>query len=274
MKLSILLTTYNSSRYLEQQLDSLIAQTFFEWNLYIRDDCSTDETLNIINTFCARDSRILSIPSNGTSLGAAKGFMYLLNKVESDYFMFCDHDDVWLTDKIEKTLAKMKSLESSHDGPIVVHTDLFVVNHNLEIVSDSYWRTVGLKPAIITKGDIIQVFNCVTGCTMMINKAAKLVSLPYNERAPMHDWWIAIQTIRRGGIIRQVNESLILYRQHDSNAVGAKEVNTGYYLKKIRNIKNTIQGNLERIRFLKEISGIGIGKYFYYKIYYNFVRKF
>lgn len=267
----ILLSTYNSSRFLKEQLDSIINQTYSNWVLIIRDDGSRDETIKIINEYKNIDSRINLYRDNLKGLGAAKSFMLLLENTDSDFYMFCDHDDFWMPTKIEKSLNLI--LKQDDNLPLVVHTDLFVVDENLDLISDSFWKTVGLKPKLICNKEMIQVFNCVTGCTMLFNKKAKECSLPYNEKAPMHDWWIAIQTLKNNGKVIQINEPLIKYRQHGNNEVGAKEVNFNYFIKKIKKIRTVINDNLIKIRFLKEINGIGIYKYLFYKVYYNILRK-
>jgi len=275
MKVSILLATYNSSRFIKDQLLSLIRQTFVDWELYIRDDGSTDNTVAIIEEFIQLDPRIHLLPADNLKLGAAVGFMHLLSQVQSDYYLFCDHDDYWMPDKIERSLSKMIETEASHqkDCPVLVHTDLYVVDAELNIIHSSYWQNAGIKPAVISSSDMIQVFNCVTGCTILMNERAKQVSLPYNTNAPMHDWWIAIQVKRNGGIIAQVKDPMIKYRQHGNNEVGAKAVDSSYYVKKLANLKDTVSLNLERMSFLRQIGGIGVFKYLFYKGYYNFIRR-
>ena len=106
MELAILLSTYNGMNYLEEQVSSLLAQTYTDWKLYIRDDASTDNTLALIHELAKRDERIIVMPS-GRNLGAKEGFMWMLRNVEADYYMFCDHDDVWLPRKVELTLKRM-----------------------------------------------------------------------------------------------------------------------------------------------------------------------
>ena len=112
MKLAILLSTYNGMNYLEEQVDSIIAQTYTDWKLYIRDDASTDATVALIKRLADTDPRIINISSSG-NLGAKESFMWMLRNVEADYYMFCDHDDVWLPKKVELTLKRVQSLISS-----------------------------------------------------------------------------------------------------------------------------------------------------------------
>ena len=270
-KVVILLSTYNSSRFLKEQLDSIISQSYTNWELVIRDDGSIDNTIEIINEYKVKDSRIIFFTDDLKGLGASNSFMRLLQSQDSEFYMFCDHDDFWLPNKIEKSMNLI--LTQKNDLPLIVHTDLFVVDEALNLISDSFWKTVGLKPKLICNKEMIQVFNCVTGCTMLLNNNAKKCSLPYNPNAPMHDWWIAMQVLLKGGKVLQIEEPLIKYRQHSNNAVGAKEVNFRYFFKRIKKIKNTINENLIKIKFLKEINGIGLSKYLFYKISYNVLRK-
>ena len=274
MQVSILLATYNSSKYIIEQIHSIQNQTHQDWLLYVRDDGSTDNTTALIQDLSERDPRIRMIESDHLSLGAAGSFMRLLELVDAEYYMFCDHDDVWLPQKIEKSLNKMLEVEMDINIPVVVHTDLEVVDANLNLITGSYWRAVGIKPKVIKKLNLIQVFNCVTGCTMLFNRQAKKVSLPYDKLSPMHDWWIAIKTKMNGGVLAQVNEPLIKYRQHGSNQVGAKKVDRGYYLVKFQKLKSTLEGNREKLKFLKKIGGIGFLEFTVYKVFYNIIRKF
>ncbi|MBR4154305.1 MAG: glycosyltransferase [Paludibacteraceae bacterium] len=106
---AILMATYNGAKYLREQIDSLFVQTYRDWTLYIQDDGSKDATLDIIKEYS--DERIVLVDVGLTRQGAGMNFMSLLNMVESEYYMFCDQDDVWFEDKMEKELARMKEIE-------------------------------------------------------------------------------------------------------------------------------------------------------------------
>ncbi len=107
-KISILLSTYNSELFLKEQIDSLLFQTVKDWVLYIRDDGSTDDTIILIEDYCRDHDNIILIKDELSNLGTKNSFMKLLSNVDSEYYLFCDHDDVWLPLKIERTLLKMK----------------------------------------------------------------------------------------------------------------------------------------------------------------------
>lgn len=271
--LAILLATYNSQKFLEEQLNSLCKQTTNNWTLYIRDDGSSDKTLEIIESYKKKYPNIIQFEDSDKGLGAMKSFMKLLENVEADYYMFCDHDDVWLPNKVEISLENLIQTELEYpDKPIIVHTDLKVVDENLELINSSFWEMSAIKPELIENKNIIQVFNCVTGCTMIFNQKAKKSAFPYIDEAPMHDWWIALKTLNEEGIIKHISVPTILYRQHGNNEVGARMVSFFYFLNKIRGLQKTLKGHSQHINFLEKINGLNAFQYYYYKLYYTFLR--
>ncbi len=273
MSIAILLASYNSSKYLKEQIETIISQTYINWDLYIRDDGSTDNTLDIIHSFVNQDSRIHFVSDEHKGLGAAKSFMKLLEIVHADYYMFSDHDDMWLPNKIEKSYVEMKKIElkASH-LPIIVHSDLFVVDKDLKILEKSFWRSSAIIPGVLKTRNFFQVFNFVTGCTMLFNRQVKNHVFPFPSDIPMHDWWITMKVLQHKGIVEEISLPLIYYRQHGGNEVGAREVDANYFIRKIVNIRSTIYIQYQHILFLKGVGGLNILMYYYYKIYYTIIR--
>lgn len=220
-KIAILLSTYNGERFLEEQIESIIKQSNQQWTLYIRDDGSTDKTLDILGRYQA-DDRIQWINENKPqNLRVIGSFLKLLESVEADYYMFCDQDDVWLSDKVQVTLNKMLTLEAENkQQPILVHTDLRIVDQGLKATSESMIKTQNLDPQPSFGRLLVQ--NSITGCTMMINQNLKdrCVGLDFTK-IRMHDWWFAL-VASAFGTIGYVPQATILYRQHSDNEVGAK----------------------------------------------------
>ena len=125
-KVDVLVATYNGEKYLREQLDSIIKQTYKNIRILISDDCSKDRTQEILQEYEKKDDRI-KIFLHDRNLGSNKNFEFLLRQVESKFYMLSDQDDVWLPEKIEKTIQKQKET-----GADLVFGDLEVVNEKLE----------------------------------------------------------------------------------------------------------------------------------------------
>ena len=227
-EVDILLATYNGEKYLAEQLDSILSQTHTQWRLLIRDDDSSDSTLDIIQEYIGRyPSQIILIQDNEKNLGAYQNFARLLQEASSDYVMFCDQDDVWLETKIEETLKAMIDNERT-DTPLLVHTDLVVVDEKLQTLHPSFVK----KMRINVKRDRFNQLlmrNIATGCTMMINRPLLDLILPLPEKGVIHDWWIVLVASIYGHII-YLDRATILYRQHGNNTIGASQESGWEYI--------------------------------------------
>lgn len=223
ISLEILMATYNSEDWIVPQLESILSQTFSDFKLLIRDDGSTDRTLELVDEFVKRDSRVVVVPTDGRHLGAAQNFSALLDVAEADYVMFSDHDDVWIPEKVELSLNAIHEVEnrSGSDVPILVHTDLSIVGAQLQLQAQSFWRYAELNPQHDRSPNRLLVRNNVTGCTMLFNRALVQLARPVPEAAQMHDHWIALVASAFGEIVC-IDQPTVLYRQHGKNLVGVK----------------------------------------------------
>ena len=224
--LYILMATYNGEAFLTEQIQSIVGQSYKNWKLLIRDDGSTDSTLKITNEWLDADDRITLVQDNLGRLGAAKNFAELLNiskKGSGDYLLFCDQDDIWKRKKLEKQFDLMQKVENKHgaDVPILIHSDLEVVNEYLQPVHKSFAQFQKIRHEYETPLNILLVQNFVTGCTVMINRALLDVSVPLPKNILMHDWWIALCAAIFGETY-YFPESTVYYRQHTQNEVGSK----------------------------------------------------
>lgn len=217
MKVNILMATYNGEKFLAQQIESIQNQTFKEWNLLIRDDGSSDKTCDIIRNFTAKDSRIRFINENEHhNLGVIKSFFTLVNYEVADFYFFSDQDDVWLPEKLSVSLEAAKHKAS--DVPLLVYTDLKVVNQELNILQDSMIRAQSHHANTTLLPELTE--NTVTGGTMMINHALADKWFTPNDIL-MHDWFLALLAASLGEII-YLDLPTQLYRQHDNNVLGAR----------------------------------------------------
>jgi glycosyltransferase involved in cell wall biosynthesis len=224
VKVAVLLSTFNSAKYLCAQIDSVLNQTYGNFELHIRDDGSSDETLEIVADYVRRDIRVRRVDDGGLNLRSAKSFTQLLSGVDADYYFFCDHDDVWLPTKIELSLLAIKTgLEERSTLPVLVATDLAVVDHQLNLMADSFANYSGIYPQLLQTFPALAATNYITGCTLAFNRVLRDKALKYSfENVEMHDHWLALVCMHAGGKIRYLPVPTILYRQHASNVVGAK----------------------------------------------------
>ena len=221
----ILLAAYNGCAYIREQIDSLLLQDHTAIKIILSDDGSSDDTLKILNEYAQKYPEKILHYRSGVRFGCAqKHFMHLLGVFQdAPYLMFCDQDDVWHTDKVRKTLAKMQKLENGEMVPTMVHTDLRVVDGDLKEISPSFWKHSNLDGSRLALNQLL-VQNVVTGCTMMINRPlAQLACRSVPQKVLMHDWWLALlaSACGRTGFL---TEQTIDYRQHGNNSVGAKDV--------------------------------------------------
>lgn len=233
--IEILLATYNGSEYLDEQINSILAQTYGDWHLTIRDDGSTDNTIEILNEFQGMyPEKITVLEDREPSGKACFNFMRLAKEMNKnhtgDFYMFCDQDDVWEQDKIEQTIKLMLKMSSKYgkDIPILIHSDLFVVDEDLELISPSFMRYTHVSE---NKNlcDLL-LMNSIVGCTVMINR--KLLEMfarvEESKDIHMHDHMMGLIAASFGKI-GYVRSSTIKYRQHSDNSMGAADANSFKY---------------------------------------------
>lgn len=214
-KIDILMATYNGEKYLVEQLDSIINQTYHNWNLLIRDDNSTDKTLEIIQNYHKKDKRIKILKDNKGNLGIVRNFEELLKSSESEFIMFSDQDDIWVENKLDMYL---KMIEKIKNKGFMIHSDAILFDKNKSnILKDTF-----ISKKAINKGLENVFFNYfVQGATILISKEIKNFILPFPKEVYLHDRYIhLISELFFERIF--VNKALIYYRQHGDNQIGAK----------------------------------------------------
>ena len=255
---AILMATYNGAKFLGEQIESILAGTHQSWILFVRDDGSTDGTDEIIDRYeKALPGKIVRI-WEGAPTGSAKGnFARILQWVNERfsfrYYMFSDQDDVWLPEKIEKTLAVCRNKEAEDGGPLLVHTDLNVVDSALGILSGSFVKYRSIRPEVQDLNHLL-IQNNATGCTMLWNAALnELIGDISADEVVIHDWWLTL-TACLFGRIEFLNEATILYRQHGGNSVGATEVNSAGFVRKrlqdLEHVKYTLHAPMDQAALL------------------------
>lgn len=220
--IAILLASYNGERYIGEQLDSLLAQSCQDFVCYIHDDGSTDHTVGILQKYTAVYPDKFVLLEGHSCGGAARNFMYLLSRVEADYYFFCDQDDVWKEDKVEVLYQCCKEAENGNPAvPSLVFSDLCVVDENLRTIAPSFMKYNKLNPYDLRLEKLI-VQNVAPGCVCAFNRALREESLKLEDVGAiyLHDWWVVI-AVAATGKIAYIDKPLVYYRQHSGNEIGA-----------------------------------------------------
>ncbi len=225
---TVLVATLNGEKYLDAQLESLVNQTYRDLRIVIRDDGSSDKTMQIIDKYREIYSDKIEVCPTSSSTGSIAGsFLKLLEEYTDDYVMLSNQDDIWLPEKVEKTLLAMKKAEDrlSADTPLLVHTDLYFTDEKLKKLSDSFVNFQRLSPNMTELNNMLMQ-NSITGCTVMINRALKerLFVLPHFSSP---DWWLGIIAAAFGEIIF-LNTPTVLHRRHSCTKKAIEQVGAGY----------------------------------------------
>jgi glycosyltransferase involved in cell wall biosynthesis len=218
MKISILLSTYNGQTFLEEQLNSLINQNYANFKIYIRDDGSTDNTPSILEKFAGKfPAKIEYIQDNLGNLTVFESYKQLLLKANSDYYLFCDQDDIWLPEKLEILKTEFEKREKEFgDIPILLAHDYSVFGDQ-GLIEKSAHQKYKLSQKEINNS-LFQGF--IAGCTCIFNSKAEEIYLKYSKLG-IHDKHL-INLLNIYGKIVLVKDVLINYRVHSNNAVGLK----------------------------------------------------
>lgn len=225
MTVNILMATYNGERYITEQIESIQAQTITDWTLYIRDDGSTDATRQKIVALAEKDERIVFInPDSVENIGVIASFYRLVKHRQADYYFFSDQDDVWLPNKLELCLDKAKDYPA--EVPLLVYTDLKVVDQKLQVINDSMIRSQSHHANTTLLQELTE--NTVTGGTMMINHALA-ERWTVTDKLLMHDWYLALLAAAFGHLV-YIDQPTELYRQHENNVLGARTLDKRFKL--------------------------------------------
>ena len=211
------MATKNGARYLREQLDSILHQLNIHDELIISDDCSTDETVNLIRSY--NDPRIRLV-ENSKPEGIPRNFEKSLTLSRGQFIFLADQDDVWLPQKIDVMCNALKHLD-------LVVSDCLLVDHSLRHKSASFFSINNSGKGLIR--NILK--NSYIGCCMAFNRKLLSHALPFPKDIPMHDLWIGIV----GELhykTRFIPEVLVYHRRHESNASSTGGKSTSSPLKK------------------------------------------
>jgi glycosyltransferase involved in cell wall biosynthesis len=242
---SIVLCTYNGSRFLAEQLDSLLAQTYPHFEILAVDDASTDETVAILERYAARDARI-RIVVNPANLGFVRNFERSLSLSRGALIAPCDQDDIWLPGKIEALLAAIEGHSMAYCDSTLVDERAVPMGHRLSQVVPMHNLD---DPLPLAFG------NCVSGHAMLFRRSLLKLALPMPPGF-FHDWWLATVAAATSGI-RFCDRSLVLYRQHGGNVTDRRlkemQVEAGFATAAQSDTVRTADKRADKLRYLRDM---------------------
>jgi glycosyltransferase involved in cell wall biosynthesis len=216
----ILLATWNSARWLRPLLDSLLAQTVQDFRLIVSDDCSSDDTVAILETYLDRFRHPVTLIRRETASGtAAANFASLMRISTADHVFLCDADDIWHADKLEKflDLARRREAEHGAEVPLFLFSDTQVIDGEGRVTHDSYWAFKNTDAFRCLSLERILFYGPMLGCACLMNRAlVRLAADVPVGRVAGHDWWIALVAASLG-VVDAIPDKTIAYRIHGGN---------------------------------------------------------
>ena len=227
-EVQVLLATCNGARFLVEQIDSLLAQDYPHLTILASDDASADDTPRILEHYALLHPQRFHILRHQQPSGSARNnFLRLMQAATAAYVCFADQDDIWLAGKVSRSMAAMQALEreTAANIPLLVFTDLTIVDEQLQPQHASFWRFTDITPRNSNRLARALGHNPVTGCTALINLPMLALARRMPSAATMHDRWIGLLAASLGKAA-WLPEATVLYRQHAANVVGARQVDS------------------------------------------------
>lgn len=216
-EVAILLCTYNGQAFLKEQIDSILAQTYQKWTLYVSDDGSTDATIELLEQYQHLVGKNRMKIFSGPRKGFAANFMSLVRSknIKADFIAFSDQDDIWANDKLERSMRHLSIFPDDVPALYCSRTRLIDERRNNIGYSPEFKRAPTFKNALV---------QSISGAnTMLLNSAARdlLKLIPERQQVVAHDWLAYLLTSACGGKVVFDLEPTVEYRQHSSNIIGA-----------------------------------------------------
>jgi glycosyltransferase involved in cell wall biosynthesis len=223
--ISIAMAAYNGEKYIKEQIDSILNQTFQDFELIVCDDCSADSTWSILQEYEQRDKRILCY-LNEKNLGFNKNFEKAIGLCKGEYIAISDQDDIWTTDHLAVLLENIgNNLICCGDSMLVNENGECIYKHS-EIFDNKILINTSAEQKVLR---ILYASNLFAGACMLIRKKGLQVMLPIPDSIRFYDAWFALYACVKSALI-YIPNIVRYYRQHSSNAAGKHEKYTSRYL--------------------------------------------
>lgn len=225
-KVAVIMSTYNGEKFVREQLDSIINQTYRNVEIVVRDDGSSDNTVSIIKEYQQKYNNITL--HEGKNLGFVKSFFELLKLADADYYSYADQDDIWMENKIELAVSSLNELDDSKPNMVFGNSDYYDENMKLIGKGERNKKYSFLKA----------LFSCCgQGMTMTVNKKTRDMIIESNPKTCFfHDWWTYLLCVGLGNVAYN-NVVTVKYRRMKQNATSEGQ---GYIRLLMWRIKNLL----------------------------------
>lgn len=231
---TVIMSTYNGHEYIEQQLESLLIQQGVRINLFVRDDGSKDNTIELIKLYSNKFNSltIISEANIGATASFHRAAKLSLNSEITEYYAFCDQDDIWLEDKLITGIRKISHLDNKY--PNLYFSNLMMMNNDGDLLGTL------LDNSLVSCSS----YNALAaiyayGCTCVFNRSAleKFCCLPEANRYIYHDNWMYSICCFMGTVFYDQN-SYMRYRQTGSNVSGEKKTGLSIWIQRLSKLFN------------------------------------
>ena len=225
--ISIAMTTYNGEKYLREQIDSILKQTYRDFELIICDDCSKDNTRKILKEYETIDKRI-HIYLNESNLGFKKNFEKAISFCKGEYIAFSDQDDVWEDWKLQESIDAI-------GNKMLLSTDSLLVDENLKSLNRTFKENLGIKKICLEQEYLLKSLihhSFIQGTTILANSNFIKKYLPIPDACIYHDLYFAICAALNNSIT-YLDKPSVRYRQHSNNIIGNRKSNYFFFLKPV-----------------------------------------
>lgn len=210
---------FNASRYLNSSIKSVLEQTYSDFEFIIHDDCSSDDSVNIIKSY--NDQRI-TLKTTDVNRGAGYARREAIRHAQGDYIAFIDSDDIWYKDKLEECVALLKN-----------RLDIAAVQSNYKVTENGYEKKTILPKRLITLKDMMFKNHCAMSCMVVRSSALGDIEMPLIRARQDYAYWIKI--LENNGTFYTINKTLVEYRKVKGSISSNPVKNIGYNYKMFRN---------------------------------------
>ncbi len=224
-KVAVIMSTYNGEKFVREQLDSIINQTYKNVEIVVRDDGSSDNTVAIIKEYQQANKNITL--HEGKNLGFVKSFFELLKLADADYYSYADQDDVWIENKIELAVEELNKLDDSKPNMVFGNSDYY--NEDMKFIGKGEKN----KKYSFLKA----LFACCgQGMTMTVNKKTRDMIIENNPKSCFfHDWWTYLLCVGLGNVAYN-NVTTVKYRRRKENATSEGQGYISLLMWRIKNL--------------------------------------